>query len=87
MSTLPGYWMNETSGVLRPAIEAYFAHAEMTPGQIAAMRAYLRQWINAPAWQGDAKLDALRGAVNGLTDRRSIRAWLDQAEDMGIDPL
>lgn len=43
--TGPGYWMNETSGVLRPAVEAYLNGTEMTPGQIVAMRGYLRQWV------------------------------------------
>lgn len=40
---VPGFWMNETSGVLRPAVEAYLRREPMTPNQIAAMRAYLRQ--------------------------------------------
>lgn len=26
----PGYWMNETSGVLRPAVKAYLEHDELT---------------------------------------------------------
>lgn len=42
----PGYWMHETTGVLRPAIEAYLSRSldphspEMTPEQIAAVRGY-----------------------------------------------
>jgi hypothetical protein len=58
----------------------------MTPGEIAAMRAYLRQWIMAPGWQGPA-IDALRAAVDGLTSRQAIERWLDKAVDAGIDPL
>jgi hypothetical protein len=30
VASAPGYWMNETSGVLRPAIEAYLNHDELT---------------------------------------------------------
>ena len=37
----PGYWKHETSGVLRPAVEAYLGGGPMTGSQIAAMRAYL----------------------------------------------
>lgn len=83
---MPGYWMNETSGVLRPAVEAYLRNETMTPEHIAAMRAYLRQWIMAPAWMGP-EVDELRASLDGLTTRGAITAWLDQAMDAGIDPL
>jgi hypothetical protein len=82
----PGYWMYETSGALRPAIVAYLQGDELTPAEIAAIRAYLRQWIMAPAWQGPA-IDALRAAIDGLTSRQAIRRWLDIALDENIDPI
>jgi hypothetical protein len=81
----PGYWMYETSGVLRPAVFAYIDREPMTPEQVAAMRAYLRQWIAAPAWIG--RVDALRAAVDSLTSREAIEDWLDRAMAIGIDPL
>lgn len=82
----PGYWMYETTGVLRPAVEAYFAGGDMTAEQIAAMRAYLRQWIAAPVWRGPDIPD-LRRAVDGLTSRAAIARWLALAERAGLDPL
>ena len=82
---MPGYWMHETSGVLRPAVLAYLNHEEMAPEQIAAMRAYLRQWIEGP-WQGD-NLDLLRATVGSLNTRKDISSWLEVAERMAIDPL
>lgn len=83
----PRYWRRETSGVLRPAIEAYLAGGPMTGEQIAAMRAYLRQWIAWPAWGGGTVLEVLRESIDCLTDRTSIEWWLDMAETIGIDPL
>lgn len=82
----PGYWMYETSGVLRPAVETYLYGEPMTAAQIAAMRAYLRQWIFAPVWQG-AEVGELRERIDGLTTREAIAAWLDDADACGIDPL
>lgn len=82
----PGFWMHETSGVLRPAVEAYLTGATMRPDQIAAMRAYLRQWIFAPVWQGD-EIAELRRRVDGLTSREMISVWLGDAVACGIDPL
>ncbi len=80
----PGYWMYETSGVLRPAVEAYLSGGPMTPEQIAAMRAYCRQWINAD-WQGD--IEQLRRLVDHINSRPTLAAWLAAATDLGIDPL
>lgn len=81
---IPGYWMNETSGVLRPAIEAYLTGDSMTDEQVAAMRAYLRQWIGGDTWRG---AEMLRRKVEGLTSRDAIRRWLNRAKEIGIDPL
>jgi hypothetical protein len=91
----PGYWMYETSGVLRPAVEAYLNHEPLTGQQIAALRAYLRQWIMASAWdrnphaspKTNANFAEMRAAVDGLTSREAIASWLTRAIDMGIDPL
>lgn len=80
-----GYWMNETSGVLRPAIEAYLTGGDMKTEHIVAMRAYLRQWINGD-FQG-WRVAELRREVNLLTNRAEITRWLDHAADLGIDPL
>lgn len=80
-----GFWMHETSGVLRPAVEAYLKGQPMSDEHIAAMRAYLRQWMAGP-WEGET-VDALRAGVDQLTSRQAIRDWLRQAEVEGIDPL
>jgi hypothetical protein len=53
----PGFWMYETSGTLRPAVEAYLYNRPMTTGQITKMRQYLAQWINAPVWSDGPDID------------------------------
>lgn len=85
-SALPGYWMHETSGVLAPAVLAYLTGAELSGDQIAAVRAYLRQWIACPGWAG-LEVELLRAAIDGLTTRAAIADWIETAEDIGIDPL
>lgn len=82
----PGFWMYETSGVLRPAVQAYLAGAALTAAQIAALRAYLRQWIMAPAWRGPA-IELLRARIDALTTREAIDAWINDADEAGVDPL
>jgi hypothetical protein len=82
----PGYWMNEVSGKLEPAIFALLEGDQLTEEQIVLIRAYLRQWIMAPVWHGEA-LDALQARVDGLTTTEAIRRWLDDALKVNIDPL
>lgn len=82
----PGYWMHETSGTLRPAGEAYLRGEEMTAEEIAAMRAYLRQWIMHPSWLGP-RIATLRTMIDSLTTREAIATWLAIAEEEGVDPL
>jgi hypothetical protein len=87
MMHAPRFWMFETSGVLRPAIEAYLRGEMMTAAEIAAVRAYLRQWIMAPAWGADSSIDELRSRIDALTTRSAIASWLDLALANNIDPL
>jgi hypothetical protein len=87
--------MYETSGVLRPVIEAYLRGEPMTQPQIAVMRAYLRQWVCAPMWNTNphagreehAWLARMRARIDDLTSRKAINDWLEDAVDGGLDPL
>jgi hypothetical protein len=82
----PGYWMDETSGVLRPAVEAYLSGCPLSSEHIGALRAYFRQWIVCGAWIG-AGIQDLRRDVDSLMNRAAIAAWLDRALKQGIEPL
>lgn len=83
---MPGYWMHETSGVLRPVVTAYLEGKPLTTYQVSLMRNYLRQWIEHPEWMGE-NIDLLRATVGSLRNRRDIENWLEVAERAGIDPL
>lgn len=84
--SVPGYWMNETSGVLEPVVRKYLAGDELDAGEIRTMRAYLRQWVWTAAFVGP-EIDRLRSGVDHLYNTGDIRAWLARAVDAGIDPL
>lgn len=86
VSGIPGYWMNETSGALRPAVLAYLAGDEIKPEHIMAMRAYLRQWIAAPGFCGP-QVEQLRADVDFVASRKSLNEWINLAIDAGVDPL
>jgi hypothetical protein len=92
---MPGYWMNETTGVLRPAVMAYLEGVMMSDKQVAAVRAYLRQWIMSDMWDQNPSIDpearqwlrGLRSRIDGLVDEDSIRKWARDALEGGIDPF
>ena len=93
--SVPGFWMDESSGRLAPAVMTYLEGGELDDAGIAVMRAYLRQWIGATVWDQNPHADddsrawlaALRADIDGLTSREAIADWLERAEEGGVDPL
>jgi hypothetical protein len=81
---VPGYWMNEVSGLLEPVVRKYLNNQDLNQTEVALMRAYLRQWVNAT---GFVDVADLRARVDSLTTTDAIREWLADAYDTGIDPL
>jgi hypothetical protein len=84
--SIPGYWMHETGGELQPAVKAYLTGTPINDRQISLIRAYLKQWIDCPMWQGD-DVTWLREAIPGLTSREAIHRWADRAAQADIDPF
>ena len=80
------FWMSETSGQLRPAVEAYLRGEPMTHLQVAAIRAYLRQWMAPDAWKGPM-IDPLRTKIEEITSRDDIDRWVKLADAASIDPF
>lgn len=83
--TIPGYWQNETSGVLRPVVMRYLDGSSLDGSDIRVMKAYLAQWMQGD-WEGD-EAARLRADVGKITTVADLRRWLDDAQETGIDPL
>lgn len=86
----PGYWRDEASGALAPAVRRYLLKPHtMTGSDIALMREYLREWISSPAWNiaGRANLPELRRAAREIATVDDIRIWLGRATEADVDPL
>lgn len=86
MAREPGYWMYETTGLLRPVIEDLVHGKPLSPPQIELMRQYLHQWVYADGFFGP-EVDQLRLSVLAITTRADIDRWIAQAIKVGIDPL
>lgn len=85
----PCYWMNETSGILRPVILKYLdvRAPELSPEECAILRAYLRQWVEPDVWASGPEIQTLRGAIDGLTNEAAIDNWYRAALEINIDPF
>lgn len=81
------FWMNEEGEELRPAIIAYLEHHPLTVADIAVIRAYLKQWVEAPGFFATPGVTALRQSVGAIETRNDINRWLAAADEEGIDPL
>ncbi len=79
-----GYWMYETSGVLRPVVERYLNGETLDDAGIAIMRAYLKQWMDGGPWKNAA---GLGDRVASIASTAALRSWLDDAAEVGIDPM
>ena len=90
----PKYWMNETSGVLEPAVQAYLKGWPLSVLQIGVLRAYLRQWIQSPVWdmnphiteESRTQLAQLRSSVEMIRTRQDVETWTALSQEMCIDP-
>jgi hypothetical protein len=89
----PKYWRFETGGKLVPAIERYISRSRAEPDDVNLIRAYLRQWIDSPVWDGGVDsetrvaLDNLRRKTRELRTRNDVDDWMADALDLAIDPL
>jgi hypothetical protein len=81
----PKHWANETTGVLRPVVEAYLRGEPLNATQVAVMRIYLQHWISAD-W-GNLDVDELRQAAKRIATRTDVVKWLNMAVALGLDPL
>jgi hypothetical protein len=82
----PGYWADETSGVLRPIVERYLDGESLNTHQLGVLRAYLRQWIASDGFFG-SEVEWLRAHVSDITDMHTLHIWLERALEAGVDPL
>jgi hypothetical protein len=91
----PKYWQNETGGRLRLAVKRYLSGETLTVRDLALMHAYLRQWVESPAWDANPfhdradrfALGLLRAAAREASSKAEIERCINFAVELGMDPL
>jgi hypothetical protein len=84
----PKYWTFEPPE-LSVAVQAYTAGKDLTVRDVLLMRAYLKQWVDSPAWgdEGLQWLAELRERVRAIASRDDIAQALSIMTALRMDPL
>lgn len=94
----PLRWQDDVTGILPAAVRAFIdeglGRAKCMSWQTELVRDYMEYYVYAPCWTtGDDDPDfrkkflALRERVKSLKSAEEIAAWLNDALDLGLDPL
>lgn len=91
--TEPKHWQDDPGDLLALAVYRYQNAMPMYGSDVAFIRHYLRQWIDAPSWDRKiepadrTRFDELRRAVRDIKEREDISVWLRMAKEFEMDPL
>jgi hypothetical protein len=94
-SQAPKFWRYETGGELVPAMERYIRGESLQLRDVSLIRAYLRQWVEAPVWEmnplrtleSSIALGILRAKVAGASTKGHLDSCVQFAIELGMDPL
>src|SRR5688500_19110346 len=77
VSKPPRFWMEEQTGALEEAVEAYIAGERLSPAQLQSIKIYLKQFIERAPLAGDAKVSLLVQRVERLKTTREIESFAE----------
>ena len=78
--------MHETSGVLRPVVEAYLHGRALNDAEIGIMRKYLYQWVTLGDWR-EPRIDTLAETIASIHTREQLELIIGDLVSLGMDPL
>ncbi len=81
----PRFWMEEQTGVLEDAVEAYMAGERLTAKQLAAIKTYLRQFIQRAPLAGPANVPRLLTQIERLKTTREVEDFADEVAEYGAE--
>ncbi len=87
---VPLYWMNEETGKMRAAVQAFLQDgmggATMSLEHFNLLQAYLVYVVEAPCWKGIPVAEIVE-AIDKATNAKELSAVIHRCLDFGIDPL
>ena len=81
----PRFWMEEQTGVLEDAVETYLEGDPLKPAQLAAIKTYLKQYVERAPLAGEAKVNLLVQKIERLKTTRDIENFADEVAEFGAE--
>ncbi len=81
----PRFWMEETTGVLAEAVDAYMGGERLSAAQLDALKLYLHQFIERAVLAGDANRKLLLQQIARLRGVADVERFADQASEYGAE--
>jgi hypothetical protein len=85
VATPPRFWMEEQTGVLEDAVQAYMEGDRLTADQLRALKTYLKQFVERAPLTGDAKVNLLLQRLDRLRTTREIEDFADELAEFGAE--
>ena len=85
VETPPRFWMEETTGVLNEAVDAYMNGERLSTEQINVIKVYLRQFIERAKLSGAANKRMLLSKVDKLSKVSEIERFADEVSEYGAE--
>jgi hypothetical protein len=83
VETPPRFWMEETTGVLNEAVDAYMNGERLSPSQIDVIKIYLRQFIERAKLAGAANRRLLLSKIDKIKKGSDIERFADELSEYG----
>lgn len=84
-ATPPRFWMEETTGALSNAVDAYMNGERLSAAQIEAIKVYLRQFIERAVMAGGANKKLLISKIDKLRTIADVERFADEVSEFGAE--
>ena len=81
----PRFWMEEQTGVLEDAVQAYMEGERLRTNQLRAIKSYLKQFIERAPLAGDAKVHLLVQRIERIKTTRDVEEFADELAEYGAE--
>lgn len=83
--TPPRFWMEETTGALSAAVDAYMNGERLSREQLDVIKLYLKQFIERAVLTGDAKKGVLQTRIDKLKTTADVERFADEVSEYGAE--
>ncbi|MBV9788253.1 MAG: hypothetical protein JOZ51_08775 [Chloroflexi bacterium] len=85
VATPPRFWMEETTGALNEAVDAYMNGEKISAEQLNVIKLYLRQYMERAMLSNDANKKLLLSKIDKLKTTADVERYADEISEYGAE--